>query len=131
MVRFLLRALITARMKLLFSWLLFAAAAATAQEPSHDQGNRLKQLASQYANGDTAALPAMQEILTYSQSQRSLGQYLSGVLFNLANEWSSKGLYREAIVADQLGLGHATNMADKALIADHLVGLAFNYYQIS
>lgn len=130
MVRFLLRALNTAGMKLLLSWLLFVATAATAQDSSHDQGNRLKQLASQYANGDTAALPAIQELLASGQSQRDPGQELSGVLFNLANEWSLKGLYREAIVADQLGLGYATTMADEALITDHLVGLAFNYCQL-
>ncbi|MFN7830435.1 MAG: tetratricopeptide repeat protein, partial [Bacteroidota bacterium] len=117
-------------MKLLLSWLLFVATAATAQDSSHDQGNRLKQLASQYANGDTAALPAIQELLASGQSQRDPGQELSGVLFNLANEWSLKGLYREAIVADQLGLGYATTMADEALITDHLVGLAFNYCQL-
>lgn len=130
MVRFLLRALITARMKLLFSWLLFVATAAAAQEPSHEQGNRLKQLASQYVNGDTAALPAIQELLASGQSQHDPGQEFSDILFNLANEWSLKGLYSEAIVADQLGLGHATTMADEALIADHLVGLAFNYCQM-
>jgi tetratricopeptide (TPR) repeat protein len=117
-------------MRLLLFWLIFVATAATAQESPHDQGSRFRELVSQYANGDTATLPAIRELLNGSRSRQELAHALCDTLLCLAEKWSVNGLYRKAVVAEYLGLRHATLMADKALISDHLVGLAFNYCQM-
>lgn len=117
-------------MRLLLFWLVFVATAAMAQESPRDRGSRLKELVSQYANGDTAARPAIQELLAYSISSKEQAQALCDTLLYMAEKWSTNRKYRKALVADELGLGHATTMADQALISDHLVNLAYNYCQL-
>ena len=117
-------------MRLLLFWLILVATAATAQESSHDQGRRLKELVSRYANGDTATESAIQELLASGISEKEQANALSDTLLCMAERWSTNRMYRKALVADELGLGHATTMKDQALMSDHLVNLAYNYYQL-